>query len=181
MMKLFSLFCLLFLIKKQLLGLIDANPGPTEYFDQVLIIDEPANCIFYWIRNESHIIFEIHVKTYGWIELLMTNSNKNFLQSYTIVAWTNDDGTGHFSERTYPQSWWPLYLNRQNNFTVVKFFKSLVSCEVLQTQILDRINFSISWGNSFFNDDYYKTAYSITGNGMILFETNNKVYNLSYV
>ena len=79
MMKLFSLFCLLFLIKKQLLGLIDANPGPTEYFDQVLIIDEPANCIFYWIRNESHIIFEIHVKTYGWIELLMTNSNKNFL------------------------------------------------------------------------------------------------------
>ena len=176
-MKLFSLFCLLFFINELVLGLIDASPGPTEYFDQILIIDEPAYCIFYWSRNVSHILIEIHVKTYGWIELLMTNSNESFLQTYKIVVWTNDDGTGHFSERTHPQSWWPLYLNRQNDFTVVKFFKSLVTCEVLQTPILDKINFSISWGNSFFNDDYHKTAYSTITNGIILFETNNKVYN----
>ena len=175
---------MLFFIQELVMGdLTGTNPGPTEYFDQILIIDEPDNCIFYWSRNESHILFEIHVKTNGWIEFLMMNSNESFLKTYTIVFWTNDDGTGHFSERTSPQSWWPLYLKRQNNFTVVKFFKSLVSCEVLKTQILDKINFSISWGNSFFNDDYHKTTNSVTEsfNGVILFETYNQIYNSSYV
>jgi hypothetical protein len=139
------------------------NLGPTEYFDEMFLIDENDKFILYWKHNQTDIIFEVHMKTFGWLEFGLSHSG--LLQySDVIVAWLNSDGTGHFSDRhiieKMPlvdkiQNWHPILFERKNGFTILKFTRKLIICdhmpqEEIDIDILPNNNFLIyAYGNSF--------------------------------
>jgi len=73
-------------------------PGPSEYFNEMIVIEQPDLLILYWKYDQTDITFEIHTRTVGWIQFGLSHSG--MLQySDVIVAWLNEDGTGHFSDR----------------------------------------------------------------------------------
>lgn len=150
----------------QLLSLISANIGPSEYFDQIELLAEPDNFLLFWKSNETHIIFEAHVKTFGWTAFGITSTGLWGI-SDLIVAWTNDDGTGHFSDRHITnnspmipvidstQNWFPIYLGRKAQYTVIKFIRKFIANEDNEdlSIISENVNVIYGWGDSFSNGD----------------------------
>lgn len=142
-------------------------PGPTEYFDEMLIVDEPDRFILYWKHNQTDIIFELHVKTLGWIEFGFSHAGLN-QYSDVIVAWLNSDNTGHFSDRHIidkipiidkVQNWFPVLFQRRENFLILKFTRKLTICEStpqeeIDIDILPNNNYIIySYGDLFVKGD----------------------------
>ncbi len=121
-------------------------PGPSEYFNEMIVIEQPDLLILYWKYDQTDITFEIHTRTVGWIQFGLSHSG--MLQySDVIVAWLNEDGTGHFSDRhiidKHPvvdkiQNWHPiLFEKRKNNFTLLKFTRKLIICDSSPQEEID--------------------------------------------
>ena len=139
------------------------NLGPTEYFDEMFVIDENDKFILYWKHNHTDIIFEVHTKSFGWLQFGLSHSG--LLQySDVIVAWLNTDNTGHFSDRHIIektplvdkiQNWQPILFERKNGFNILKFTRKLIICdhmpqEEIDIDILPNNNYLVyAYGNSF--------------------------------
>jgi len=160
------------LIITLVLGINENNennfPGPSEYFNETILIEQPDLLILYWKYNQTDITFEIHSRSFGWIEFGLSHSGM-IQYSDVIVAWLNKDGTGHFSDRhiieKYPlvdkiQNWHPiLFEKRKNNFTVIKFTRKLIICgaslqDEIDIDIFTNINHIIyAFGNQFVDSE----------------------------
>ena len=79
------------------LGSCATVPGvkTTESFDQAIILDNDGNYIVFWNFNDTHITFEVHVKTKGYVGFGIS-SNGNMFPADVIVGWVKD-GVTHFS------------------------------------------------------------------------------------
>jgi hypothetical protein len=69
-------------------------PSPTEQFDFEESIDPNGKYILFWNVNKTHIVFETHVETKGYIGFGLSPNGKMY-PSDVIVGWVKD-GVPHF-------------------------------------------------------------------------------------
>lgn len=166
-LNIFTLVIVSLVLANKLNGMNEYNPGPSEYFDEMLIVEDPDRLILYWKHNQTDIIFELHYKSFGWIMFGLSHSGLN-QYSDVVVAWLNNDLTGHFSDRHIiyktpiidkVQNWSPLLFERRNNFTILKFSRKLTICgsapqDEIDIDIMPNNNYLIyAYGDSFIKDD----------------------------
>ena len=98
----------------------------------------PMKYRFYWNFTDTELIGEIIVKTKGWVSFGLS-PNAAMTGSDVFVAWINDvDGTVNFTDRhivdrkvlvDQKQDWFVLATKQVNDFTVIKFKRSIVTCD----------------------------------------------------
>ena len=79
------------------LGESKAIPGvvTTEPFDQSLELDNDGKYFLFWNFNDTHVTFEVHVKTRGYVGFGISD-NGNMFPADVIVGWVKD-GVTHFA------------------------------------------------------------------------------------
>lgn len=70
----------------------------TEFYDYFKVLVEPDLSILFWSKNQTHILFEIHIRFNGWI-VFGLSPNGSLDGSDVIIAWLNDTGAGYFSSK----------------------------------------------------------------------------------
>ncbi|XP_052090828.1 DBH-like monooxygenase protein 1 homolog [Mytilus californianus] len=107
--------------------------------------DHLGNYHVYWKFNQTHITFEVHVKTRGYVGFGFSPNGKMY-PSDVVVGWVKD-GVPHFSDchtvghfqpvKDISQDWTLLH-GEENNFgTVLKFQRPLNTCDDNDTDIVD--------------------------------------------
>ena len=148
-----------------LIGQIFPLPTPTANYANKLILTEPDTYIMYWNYTDSDILFEVHVKTKGWVGFGLS-PNGDMLNSDVIVAWVNADGSTHFTDRNIKttravnvdkeQNWFSLKTIFKDGYTIAKFTRKIKICDTSNEDI-DIENgtpFVIyAWGDSLSNND----------------------------
>ena len=71
------------------------EPIPTESFGNVWKLDVQGNYWLFWKTNASHVIFETHVKTKGYVGFGLSSNGKMF-PSDVVIGWVDSNGTTHF-------------------------------------------------------------------------------------
>ncbi|KAJ8300644.1 hypothetical protein KUTeg_022163, partial [Tegillarca granosa] len=138
-MKSIIIICLVFLY-------VRADVRPTESFPHRESLDKDENFILYWKTNTTHITFEAHVKTRGYVGFGISPNGKMY-PSDVVVGWIEADGTPHFQDchtvghvaPVADQSQdWKLLHGEENNFgTSLKFVRPLKSCDSDDLEITD--------------------------------------------
>ena len=67
---------------------------PTEPFNYSTAVDNDGNYLLFWNFNETHITFEVHVKTHGYVGFGLSD-NGNMYPADVVVGWVKDGAT-HF-------------------------------------------------------------------------------------
>uniref|UniRef100_A0A8W8LIK3 DOMON domain-containing protein n=1 Tax=Magallana gigas TaxID=29159 RepID=A0A8W8LIK3_MAGGI len=70
------------------------SPLPTEEFDFQESLDADGKYVLFWNVNKTHIIFEVHVETKGYIGFGMSPNGKMY-PADVVVGWVKD-GVPHF-------------------------------------------------------------------------------------
>ncbi|KAL3871757.1 hypothetical protein ACJMK2_039735 [Sinanodonta woodiana] len=110
---------------------------PTEPFNYSNQVDTTGNFILFWKFNDTHITFEVHVKTYGYVGFGLSDSGKMY-PADVVVGWVKD-GVTHFKDYhttahappvlDKQQDWFLLH-GEENDFgTVLKFVRKLDTCD----------------------------------------------------
>jgi hypothetical protein len=74
-------------------------PTPTESFPYNRTLDEHGDFVLFWKFNESHITFETHVKTRGYVGFGISPNGKMY-PADIVIGWVKD-GHAHLTVRTY--------------------------------------------------------------------------------
>lgn len=77
------------------------SPLPTEQFDFQESLDADDKYVLFWNVNKTHIIFEVHVETKGYIGFGMSPNGKMY-PADVVVGWVKD-GVPHFKVLFYPK------------------------------------------------------------------------------
>jgi len=121
-------------------------PGiqPSEEFHQSTMLDTNGDYILYWNYNDTHVTFEAHVRTKGWIGLGIS-SNGNMYPADVVVGWLAN-GTVHFADRhttghvapVKDQSQdWHVLMGEENEFgTVLKFVRPIDTCDSAEDEVI---------------------------------------------
>ena len=74
-----------------------AIPGviTTEQFDRALELDNDGKYFLFWNSNDTHVTFEVHVKTRGYVGFGISGNGSMF-PADVIMAWVKD-GVTHFA------------------------------------------------------------------------------------
>lgn len=72
-----------------------SKPSPTEPFSNVWQLDNHDNYWLFWKTNGTHITFETHVKTKGYVGFGLSTNGKMF-PSDVVVGWVDNQGLTHF-------------------------------------------------------------------------------------
>lgn len=70
------------------------SPTPSEDFDFKEKLDSEGKYVLFWNNNKTHITFEIHVETKGYIGFGLSPNGKMY-PADVIVGWVKD-GVPHF-------------------------------------------------------------------------------------
>jgi hypothetical protein len=70
------------------------SPSPTEQFDFKETLDADGKYVLFWNVNKTHIVFETHVETKGYIGFGLSPNGKMY-PADVIVGWIKD-GVAHF-------------------------------------------------------------------------------------
>ena len=89
------IFCLLFCLSILSAAVTSSKPIPTEPFGNVWQLDSQGNYWLFWKFNATHITFETHVNTKGYIGFGLTNNGKMY-PSDVVVGWIDNQGSTHF-------------------------------------------------------------------------------------
>lgn len=156
---------LIFILITFLIEFIYSIPNPTSNYANKLILKEPDIYILYWNYTDSDILFEVHVKTKGWISFGLS-PNGDMFNSDIIITWINSNGTVHFTDRNIKstrnrnidkeQNWFSLLTINKDNYIISKFTRKIKICDTNNEDIdiESGTPFVIfAWGESFSNND----------------------------
>merc|ERR1712137_46928 len=118
---------------------------PTETFNNSVTLDHDGNYFLFWNFNSSHVTFEIHVKTKGWVGFGLSD-NGNMYPGDVVVGWVDNNGVTTFSDRhtkghvmpikDASQDWHLLH-GEENDFgTVLKFVRKIETCDTTDDLII---------------------------------------------
>ncbi|KAK3087968.1 hypothetical protein FSP39_012921 [Pinctada imbricata] len=113
------------------------NPTPSENFPFHATLDTDGNFLLYWKFNATHITFETHVRTKGYVGFGFSTNGKMF-PADVVTGWIKD-GVPHFQDRhtvghsppvvDASQDWFLLH-GEENGFgTVLKMIRKLDTCD----------------------------------------------------
>ncbi|XP_078324969.1 DBH-like monooxygenase protein 2 isoform X2 [Crassostrea virginica] len=121
------------------------SPTPSEDFDFKEKLDSEGKYVLFWNNNKTHITFEIHVETKGYIGFGLSPNGKMY-PADVIVGWVKD-GVPHFKDRhttghSQPlvdasQDWHLLYAREDHCRTVMKVVRKLDTCDDQDYKITD--------------------------------------------
>ncbi|KAL3871750.1 hypothetical protein ACJMK2_039728 [Sinanodonta woodiana] len=124
-------------------GFVGVNP--TEPFNYSTEVDTNGNYLLFWKFNDTHITFEVHVKTYGYVAFGLSDNGKMY-PADLVVGWVKD-GVTHFKDyhttaHAAPavdkhQDWFLLH-GEENDFgTVLKFVRNLDTCDKIEDKTIE--------------------------------------------
>jgi len=67
------------------------KPTPTMHYEHKVKLDGTGHFWLFWTTNDTHITFESHVKTKGYIGFGLSPNGKMYL----IVGWVDAAGQAH--------------------------------------------------------------------------------------
>ena len=67
----------------------------TEHYNQSAILDKDQKYILFWNNNATHVTFEVHVKTTGFVGFGISD-NGDMFPGDVVVGWVKN-GTTHFA------------------------------------------------------------------------------------
>ncbi|XP_052251385.1 DBH-like monooxygenase protein 1 isoform X1 [Dreissena polymorpha] len=117
-----------------------SQPGlkTTEPFDHMAVLDEDGMYTLFWNFNSTHITFEAHVQTKGWVGLGISG-NGNMFPGDVALGWVTDHGQVHFADRhttdhrmplvDTSQDWFLLHAEETSAGTVLKMVRKLQTCD----------------------------------------------------
>lgn len=74
-----------------------AKPIPTRYYKHQVTLDDDGAYWLYWESNATHVTFEVHVKTHGYVGFGLTTNGKMF-PSDVVIGWVSN-GTAYLKVR----------------------------------------------------------------------------------
>lgn len=123
----------------------NTKPVPSEAYLLHEVLDHDGKFHVFWKFNATHITFELHVKTRGYVGFGISPNGKMY-PSDVVIGWVKD-GITHFSDRhtighvqpVIDQSQdWILLHGEENDFgTMLKFERAMVTCDNNDTDIVD--------------------------------------------
>ncbi|CAC5425215.1 unnamed protein product [Mytilus coruscus] len=127
-------------------NVLSSKPTPTEIFGNSWQLDSDGNYWLFWKTNTTHITFETHVKTKGYVGFGLSSNGKMF-PSDVVVGWVDSTGStyfkdchteGHYSPIVDVSQDWMLLQGLEDTFgTVLKFVRKLDTCDDKDYQITD--------------------------------------------
>nr|XP_002124053.1 DBH-like monooxygenase protein 1 [Ciona intestinalis]XP_026690880.1 DBH-like monooxygenase protein 1 [Ciona intestinalis] len=114
------------------------DPEPTEPFPHNIVLDTDGLLKLYWNYNDTHITFEMHGQTTGWVGIGLS-PNGGMIDADIYIGWVKE-GTAYITDRhgqdsnTYPpkdpeQNVEFLAGYECDGWTVIKFVRQLPACE----------------------------------------------------
>ena len=129
-----------FLIVSISLGLMSAAPSPTQEYPNKQVLVEPDIYYLYWVYTDADILFEVHVKTTGWVAFGLS-PNGDMFNTDIVMTWVTSTGSVHFTDRhinAFPdrtrhvdkeQNWFPLKVMVKDGYTIAKFTRKIKICD----------------------------------------------------
>ena len=74
----------------------------TENYTHDSILDKDQNYVLFWKYNTTHVTFEVHVKTRGYVGFGIS-SNGKMSPADVVVGWVAANGTTHFGVSRFIQ------------------------------------------------------------------------------
>ncbi|XP_045193607.2 DBH-like monooxygenase protein 1 homolog [Mercenaria mercenaria] len=122
-----------------------AGVKTSEKFDHSVLLDTDRNYILFWNFNDTHVTFEVHVRTKGWVGFGFSG-NGNMYPGDVVVGWVKDDGSVHFADRHTvghrmpvidKSQDWKLLFGEENEFgTVLKFIRKINTCDDAEDEVI---------------------------------------------
>ncbi|KAL4218772.1 DBH-like monooxygenase protein 1 [Mactra antiquata] len=101
-----------------------AGVKTTESFEQSTVLDNDDNFILFWNFNDTHVTFEVHVHTKGWVGFGLSSNGNMF------PADVDRHTVGHSTPVVDKSQDWHLLLAKENEFgTVLKFVRKIRTCD----------------------------------------------------
>ncbi|CAK8671829.1 DBH-like monooxygenase protein 1 isoform X2 [Clavelina lepadiformis] len=115
-----------------------ANPNPSENYTNKISLSNAEDFILYWSFNDTHITFEMHAKTTGWLGIGISPTG-GMANSDIFVGWVKN-GVATLTDRHgqefngYPpkdpmQNVHLLKGRQCDGWTIIKFKRQLAACE----------------------------------------------------
>ncbi|KAK3586456.1 hypothetical protein CHS0354_001839 [Potamilus streckersoni] len=118
---------------------------PTEPFNYSIQVDTSGNYLLFWKFNDTHITFEVHVKTHGYVGFGLSDNGKMY-PADIVVGWV-EDGVTHFKDyhttaHAPPvvdkhQDWFLLHGEENDSGTVLKFVRALDTCDKVEDKKIE--------------------------------------------
>lgn len=96
----FILRCISFLQSDSAYALLSEAPYSTESFTHRASLDSDGRFHLFWKLNSTHVTFEAHVKTHGYVGLGLSNSGRMF-PADVAVGWVTN-GQTYFQVKKNP-------------------------------------------------------------------------------
>ena len=118
------------------MGLIQ-NANTDHVFMHRKVLVEPDVYVLNWNYTDKSITGEIKVKANGWIAFGITESG-GMHGADVIVAWINDDGQIHFTDRHIvnkdvlvdtEQNWLLISGEKKDGYTSIVFTRDIETCD----------------------------------------------------
>ncbi|KAK6195952.1 hypothetical protein SNE40_001271 [Patella caerulea] len=142
---------------------------PSEQFSNHEILDDNGIFELFWKYNETHITFEAHVQTLGYVGLGLSAHGKMF-PADVVVGWVKD-GKTYFTDRhtighyepiiDQSQDWFLIFGKEENDKTILKFVRKILLCDSEDISIEDGTTKIIYAWNS--EDPIHETGLSYHG------------------
>lgn len=117
---------------------VQGLPVPmSQQYNHSAQLDSEGKYILYWAYNKTHITFEVHVETKGYVGFGIS-PNGNMYPSDVVIGWVKD-GQTYFSDRhttahappivDKSQDWFLLHGEENEYGTILKFVRKLDTCD----------------------------------------------------
>ncbi|XP_062573141.1 DBH-like monooxygenase protein 1 homolog [Saccostrea cucullata] len=114
------------------------KPTATEKYNYMLDLSDNGEYFLFWKFNDSHITFEVHAKTHGYVGFGLSKTGRMY-PADIVTGWVKPDGStvftdrfssGHFLPEKDASQDYKLLRADENEFgTVLKFVRALDTCD----------------------------------------------------
>ncbi|KAH3863952.1 DBH-like monooxygenase protein 1 homolog [Dreissena polymorpha] len=121
------------------------GPAPTQDFPYHRQLDANGDYHTYWLPNKTHVVFEVHARTLGYVGFGLSSNGKMF-PADIVIGWVKDGktyfhdrhSTGHSLPEVDASQDWTLLRGEEYSYgTMLKMVRKLDTCDEEDFQITD--------------------------------------------
>uniref|UniRef100_H2XZG6 DOMON domain-containing protein n=1 Tax=Ciona intestinalis TaxID=7719 RepID=H2XZG6_CIOIN len=167
------LYLYIFAISILFFNYVGADVTPTESFPHNVILDSTNERVtLYWKNNDTHMTFEMHGQTTGWVGIGLS-PNGGMIDADIYIGWVKD-GNAYITDRhgqdsnAYPpkdpEQNVDLLLGYEcDGWTVIKFVRQIPACEADYDRPITSDTIKMIWAlepkiQLVVSDDYHQTS-----------------------
>ncbi|XP_060066838.1 DBH-like monooxygenase protein 1 [Ylistrum balloti] len=121
-----------------------SKPTPTRHFEHYAQLDSEGNYWLFWTTNDTHVTFETHVNTHGYVGFGISSNGKMF-PADVIIGGVKDGQTYfkdyHTTQHAPPivdqsQDWFLIAGKETASGTVLTFVRKLNTCDSVGDMVI---------------------------------------------